>query len=139
MTPEEQLDKLRSIQKSLAGLKGKPRALIVDDDWKDAELMGHRLKEHGVEFDAVAYGERAIEKLAENSYWVVFLDWKLRGMSGLDTLRAIKALPSENNVIIITGLPCGDITTDALSNGAAAVMSKTFEDEHIKFLFSSAT
>lgn len=131
-----QSDQLKAIQESLRGVNPPPRALVVDDDVDDLELMTLKLRRSGIDVTSVRSGEAALALIPNAGYWVVFLDWKMEGMSGLETLIEIKKLNTDSSVIVITGWPTKEVISAAFSAGAAAVMPKPLEDESIKLIFN---
>ena len=75
------------------------RILVVDDNASARALISHFL--HAMSFEPlpVASGEEAVRLLAESAAArsapidLIFLDWKMPGMDGMDTLSAIRAHP----------------------------------------------
>lgn len=71
------------------------RILIIDDDPNDTELTKRALSKagFGAIIEASASGEGALELLRReaNLYSLIFLDLKMPGMSGIETLRCIRA------------------------------------------------
>lgn len=137
MTPPEQLQRLIEIQRSLKESKVKPKVMVVDDMIEDLIITKHKLNERGISCETTTDGATAIKLIMPQDLWVVFLDWKLTGMSGADTLRAIKKINPSNTVIVITGTVAVAVTLDAFYCGAAAVMPKPLEDEQINIISGS--
>ncbi len=78
-------------------LKGQP-ALIVDDNAHAQQILEAQLAELGMVPKAVAGGEAAIDELraasaAGRPYPLVLMDWKMPGMDGVATARALRAEP----------------------------------------------
>jgi two-component system sensor histidine kinase/response regulator len=71
------------------------RALIVDDNVAAREIIDDLLKEVVSETDAVASAPEALAAVkqadADDPYDIVFMDWRMPGMDGLQAARAIKA------------------------------------------------
>lgn len=71
------------------------RILIIDDDPNDTELTKRALSKagFGTIIEATASGEGALELLRReaNVHSLIFLDLKMPGMSGVETLRCIRA------------------------------------------------
>src|SRR5262249_16210043 len=74
---------------------GTLRALIVDDNAAAREIIDDLLKRVMALADAVAAGSEAIAAVrqadAGTPYDVVFMDWRMPGMDGLQAARALKA------------------------------------------------
>ena len=80
----------------------KPRVLVVDDDSAMRRVMELILS---AEFDVTPLesGNRAIEHIREdNDFDVVSLDLNMPGMSGIETLQAIKELSPTTEVLLVT-------------------------------------
>jgi two-component system sensor histidine kinase/response regulator len=73
------------------------RALIVDDNATNREILGHQLQEVGMQYDEVDSAVRALEALRDapmhEKYDVTLLDNHMPGMSGVDLARVVRADP----------------------------------------------
>jgi signal transduction histidine kinase/CheY-like chemotaxis protein/HAMP domain-containing protein len=71
------------------------RALIVDDNAAAREILAEPLSALGSRVDAVGSGKEAIalvhERDATDPYDIVFMDWRMPGMDGLQASRHIKS------------------------------------------------
>ncbi|HZU27743.1 MAG TPA: sigma-54 dependent transcriptional regulator [Bryobacteraceae bacterium] len=81
------------------------RILIVDDEPLICQSLAGVLQDEGYHTEAVGTGEEALAEIGRQSYELVLLDVWLPKMDGLDTLRAIRGLPSATRpvVVIISG------------------------------------
>jgi len=79
------------------------KVLVVDDEVDFLESLVRRLKRRQVDAVGVPSGEAALEHLAQRAADVVVLDVKMPGMNGIDTLREIKRLYPQVEVILLTG------------------------------------
>ena len=61
----------------------------------------------------------------------VLLDIRMPGMSGLDLHLALTQMNHPAPVIYVTATRAGGLRERALSQGAAAFLAKTFDDEHL--------
>jgi CheY-like chemotaxis protein len=78
------------------------RILVVDDEPLVRESIKMILNLEGHRVETVGSGEKALERLAECDYDVVFTDHRMAGMSGEDLARAIKAKYPVQIVIMLT-------------------------------------
>jgi len=88
-------DAAEESRRGVAGL----RALVVDDNAVNREILRHQLSALGVAHDEVDSGARALEKLlaaavAGRPFDLVILDDHMPGMSGLEVARAIRSSAS---------------------------------------------
>ena len=106
------------------------KVLIVDDEPDTCAYMQSLLAEMNIGADAVESGELAIEKvrgtMAQGSpYNVVFVDWRMPGMNGIETSREIKRLCGEQTmVIMISKYEWNDIEHEAKDAGVSMFLSK---------------
>lgn len=83
---------------------GTPRALIVDDDDMVRENLIAYLEDEGMAVQGVASGEDVLELLrAGQSFDVCVMDMRLPGMDGNDSIRAVRALAPEIEILVHTG------------------------------------
>ena len=96
----------------------KPSLLLVDDDAAFRQVMAGELVRVGYEVDATGTGEEAIQRITTAEPEVVLLDLRLPGMGGLATLKAIQALTSDIEVIMLTGHGSIDSAIESIRLGA---------------------
>ncbi len=106
------------------------RMLVVDDDKLLCETTVASLKAIGVDAEWTLDGETAVQ-MVENrhslrdDYQVILLDWKLPGMDGIETARAIrKKLGDEVPIMLISAYDWGEIEESARSAGINGFISK---------------
>jgi DNA-binding NtrC family response regulator len=76
--------------------------LVIDDDIGIRESLSLVLGDAGYQVDTVESGEQGIERVRNNNYDLVFLDIKMAGMDGIETLREIRKMGKKIPVYIIT-------------------------------------
>jgi CheY-like chemotaxis protein len=67
--------------------------LVVEDDLQTLDMFLFMLRDWGYTADGVLTGEDALARMAVRCPDVVLSDLVMAGMSGLDLLRAIRAMP----------------------------------------------
>ena len=103
-----------------------PRVLIVDDDALILETLAINLEDNGIETETAESGEAAMRRLSEDANFdLVILDWKMPGMSGLDTLKAMNAASLNLPAIILTSLTDQIFEESALATGAVDFVDKS--------------
>ncbi len=104
--------------------------LVVDDDDCACQSVCIMLEEIGMRSegctsgqDAVAAVQRALHTALP--FYAAILDWKMPGMDGLDTARAIKRLVGDTlPIIILSAYDWSDIEMEARAVGVDAFLSK---------------
>ncbi|MFA5260280.1 MAG: response regulator [Candidatus Omnitrophota bacterium] len=105
--------------------------LVVDDEESIRTLLVRFLSKMHYATGA-GTGEQAVELARQQKFDVVFLDMKMPGMDGLDTLRALKKIHPSDCVVIITGYAEDERLSAALKEGAITCLKKPFHIEEIK-------
>lgn len=106
------------------------RLLIADDDDVFLESASDTIKSMGVEADTVSNGEDAVKMVAERhahdaDYHCVIIDWKMPGMDGLETIRAIREKVGDDvSIIIVSAYDWTEIEQEALTAGANGFITK---------------
>lgn len=113
--------------------------LIVDDDDAFRDTLAETLQGLGHETVAVAGGNEAIETLSRERFDAVFLDHRMPGMDGLQTLAALQArmarLPP---VIVLTAFSSAGNTIEAMRLGAFDHLAKPISREAVREVLERA-
>lgn len=101
-----------------------PQALVVDDAEVLQRVLGIILGQLGWRVTSVSTGEEALDLLNTRAFDLVLLDRLLPGLSGEDTLVALRHAP--NGVAVPVVLMSGDALDEAAARalGADACLSK---------------
>ena len=78
------------------------RIIVIDDQVDIRNAFELALEDTDIEVDTAESGYVGIDKLSRSPYDAVFLDLKMPGMNGIETLQAIREKDSELPVYIIT-------------------------------------
>ena len=81
----------------------KPRILLVDDEERFRTNLQKMLDAQGLTVRAASSGAEALEELKRSPCDVIVLDIRMPDMDGLATLREIKQVNPEVEVIILSG------------------------------------
>ena len=108
----------------------KPTVLIVDDDLSVRESFALVLEEL-YQIEMIASGHSALERIKQGDVDLVFLDVRMPGVDGLETLRQIKQLSPQLPVIMVTAASDLDFSNEAINAGAAKYIMKPFEVSEI--------
>ncbi|MDO5674626.1 MAG: response regulator [bacterium] len=79
------------------------RVLIVDDEDDFRETIVKRLNARKLQAEGASSGVKALEVLKEREFDVMVLDVKMPDMDGIETLRHVKKMTPEIEVIMLTG------------------------------------
>ena len=81
------------------------RILVVDDDPEMCTELGEYLGGKGYEVETTSDCVKALVLIHEFNYDILLLDYKMRGITGIDLLKMTRNLPSSTSVFFITGEP----------------------------------
>ncbi len=104
--------------------------LVVDDDPSICEYTVLILKEIGVKAQWVDSGYKAVENVQQlwstgKNYDIIIVDWKMPGMDGLETAKAIRKIVGPDvTIIIMTAYDWSSIEHDAKLAGVNLMVSK---------------
>ena len=113
-----------------SGVLEELKILVVDDDADTCEHTTIILDRMGMKAEWVLSGQEAVQKVVgthrrHDGYDVVFVDWKMPDMDGIETTRRIRQeVGSEALIIIISAYDWSDIEKEARLAGANAFISK---------------
>jgi len=110
----------------------KPRILVVDDEAAVRESLNDWLMEDDYEVGLAASGEDAVSMAQENSWDVILLDLKMPGMDGLETLKRLKKMMPEAEVLMMTAFATIDTAVQAMKEGAFDYLVKPFDPDEIE-------
>ncbi len=109
---------------------GAPTALVIEDDFKSAELVRVQLEAEGFNVLHAASAEAAMVLAVQQPLSLITLDILLPHMDGWEFLRRIKQVPSLSQVPIVVISIVAD-HTKGLALGAAAVMQKPISRQEL--------
>jgi len=114
------------------------RILIVDDEEVLRDVLDAVLRREGFDIVLAASGEEALSKLDGEEIDLVILDVMLPGISGIDTLRAIRISNPALPVIVITAFSSIDGAIEAMKQGAFHYIPKPFKNEEVVITVNKA-
>lgn len=107
-------------------------AMIVDDETIIREILKAILEDIGLTTILdVHSGERALALLKNQPVQLILLDINMSGLSGIETLKAIKKDHPACHVIMISGDSSLDKVKDALTRGAEDFIVKPFSPDKV--------
>src|SRR5437870_7967695 len=115
------------------------RILIVDDEEVLRDVLDAVLRREGFDVAMAASGEEALSVLDEDdNIDLVILDIMLPGISGIDTLRALRIANPNLPVIVITAYSSIDGAIEAMKHGAFHYIPKPFKNEEVVLTVNKA-
>lgn len=100
------------------------KILIVDDDLDFAESLADLLEPQGHSITIATSGAAAIQRVTDQKFDLVFLDIKMPGIDGVETLRRLHDLQEHLKVAVVTGYATSEQLDEAVLAGAFAVLGK---------------
>lgn len=100
------------------------RILLVDDTPMNLQVIAGLLKRTMINVDVAVSGEECLEKFGENTYDLVFLDYRMPKMDGIQTLSALKKLYPDK----IADTPVISLTASAISGDREMMLGAGFDD-----------
>ena len=114
------------------------RVMIVDDEEVLRDVLEVVLRREGFDVVLAASGEEALSLLDGDEIDLVILDVMLPGISGIDTLRAIRISNPMLPVVVITAFSSIDGAIEAMKFGAFHYIPKPFKNEEVVLTVNKA-
>ncbi len=111
-----------------------PTVLIVDDDTALRRALATALADLGHRAAEAADGAAALSWLDRQRADAVLLDLRMPGMDGLEVLRRIRERPDAPPVAVLTAVPTGANTIEAMRLGAADHIAKPIGRDGLRAL-----
>lgn len=117
-----------TILKTYQSVSRRTKTLIVDDSRTIRHVIMRVLKRSvfNLAIDEASSGERALKLFGEGGYHLVFLDYNMPGLDGLDTLKRIRADDPNTKIIMISAERNEEHVREALDHGALSFLNKPF-------------
>lgn len=119
------------------GIQSLPEAklLIVDDNRLNLEIAQSLMEPYEMEIDCVVSGKDAIDVLLAKDYDIVFMDYMMPEMDGMETLKRICRLPEEKykrlSVVVLTADAIEGARERYLENGFDGFLTKPIDMKEI--------
>ncbi|HEX5070619.1 MAG TPA: sigma-54 dependent transcriptional regulator [Vicinamibacterales bacterium] len=109
----------------------KPRILVIDDEPAIRETMRMTLEYDGYECLTAASGTEGLTTIERESPDLVFLDIKMPGMDGLETLNRIRATNETLPVVIVSAHGTANTALEAGRLGAFRFIEKPLSKDYV--------
>lgn len=116
------------VLKTYRAVAKRTRTLIVDDSRTIRHVILRVLQRSvfNLVIDEAASGERALKLFGEGNYDLVFLDYNMPGLDGLDTLDRIRADDPNTKIVMISAERNDAHVREAIEHGAVTFLHKPF-------------
>jgi DNA-binding NtrC family response regulator len=119
-------------------MNDRPRALIVDDEPAECELVRDALSHAGFEALSAQSPGRALDLLANRPFDVVLTDLNMPGMNGTELCRRINEIAPHMPVVLVTAFGSIDSAVDAMRAGAYDFLTKPFDVDAVALVLRRA-
>ena len=114
-------------------------ALVVDDSAISRLLGVHLLSRHNIMADVAENGYVALKKLIDRRYDLIFIDYSMPGLNGMQTVAAIRARENGNPQSSIIGMgfsadSAGNMGVDFLKTGMLGYLAKPVDSFNLNLL-----
>lgn len=135
-TPEERVDSPLGIVDP--EMKATIPILVVDDEHTLRESCASLLLAEGFPVTVSSKGEEALEQLRRRHFSIVLADLYMRGVPGMELLKAALEHDPDCLVVMMTGNPSVETSIQALQAGAWDYIPKPFTATHLHILVGRA-
>lgn len=105
----------------------KAHILVTDDERPIRNTLKEILEFEKYKVSTAENGSEALELIAEHEFDLIFLDIKMKGIDGIETLRQIRTAGFQLPVIMISGHGTIDIAVEATKMGAYDFLEKPLD------------
>lgn len=120
--------------------------LVVDDNPLSREALVYMLESFSLRVSAVESGDTAIARLMQlkdkdETFDLIFVDWQMPGLDGLDTIQQLKTTLQSTNVphiLMVTANSRDDIRDRALETGTDVLLLKPISRSQLSQAITAA-
>ncbi|OYY57963.1 MAG: histidine kinase [Hydrogenophilales bacterium 28-61-11] len=112
-------------------IKLQGRILVAEDHPVNQKVLAHQLDEMGLQHVIAASGTQVLERLANEAFDLVLMDWQMPEMDGLEATRRIRQLPGDNRLLPIVALTANaneNFRDACLAAGANDYLAKPYTE-----------
>lgn len=103
------------------------KVLVVDDEREFTELLAKRMRKNGLRVSTAKNGLEAIDQIKKESFDAIILDMVMPEMDGLETLKRLRKIKPDLQVILLSGHATLDAGVEAIKLGALDFMEKPMD------------
>ncbi len=117
---------------------GRIQVLVVEDDEVNAMAARLMLDKLGCRVDVAANGAEAIEFFDWSEYDLVFMDWQMPLMDGVEATARIRTMPG-GQVTPIVGTTAARVRSECIAAGMNDHMPKPFQLDALRVMLAKWT
>ena len=118
--------------------KTETTVLIIDDDAEIRYSLDRVLAAQSLQVISADSGEQGIETAKAEKPTLIFLDNRMGGISGIETLQHLRTASPQSLVILMTAYGTAQTAIEAMKHGAFDYVLKPFDLAKLKELVSKA-
>ncbi len=107
------------------------RVLIVEDNLEILELITYCLSSENHLLETLSDGKQALERLSNENFDAVILDWELPGFSGIEILKQFRAAGGGTRIMMLANKPNLSEKMESLESGADDYVTKPFHPDEL--------
>jgi len=115
------------------------KLLIVEDEESQREMLEGFLLNQGFSVSSVDGGNMALEAVRRAPFDLVFLDYKMPHMNGLQTLGEMKKINPELTVVMMTAYGTIETAVDSMKGGATDYLTKPIDLDELLLLIEKVS
>ena len=97
------------------------KILIVDDNKINIKIASKILKTYNFDIDEAYNGQECIDKVKENKYDIIFMDYMMPGMNGVEAFNKLREIEGFDTPVVV-------LTADVVDNAKEKFMKDGFKD-----------
>lgn len=119
---EQNIVRSSSQKSAIEGKYAGKRILAVDDNVVNLQVVAGLLKNSKIRVDGVLSGDKCLSAMAKYHYDLIFMDHRMPGMDGVETLKYIRGNPVNRDIPVIV------LTANAVEGAREDFLAEGFDD-----------
>jgi nitrogen regulation protein NR(I) len=115
----------------MSDLSKPPVILVIDDDTEIRYSLSRVLSSRKYQVTEAGSGEQGIALVKKSAPDLVFLDIRMGGMNGLETLQHIRSINPKQMVVLMTAFGTAQTAIEAMKYGAFDYIMKPFDPQKV--------
>jgi len=107
------------------------KVLLVDDEDDFLKTLTQRLEVRGLKVTGATRGEEAVDLVDKQEFDAIVIDLAMPGMDGLETLKHIKEIHPDTEIIMLSGQGSIKKSTEAMKLGAEDFLEKPVDIQEL--------